>query len=285
MAHGALMRGVLTLPILGCVLAAVASCAPTSEEPIASLDDALSTQDFDTTVKNLGALPWLPWAYTADGCYARAAYYSMLLATRGVPTNHLYAVAKQGTSLAGIWGWHVAPLVTRDGDPDHLYVLDPVYDQTRALTSVEWIARQGFALPGASDYPHLHVHPGTSYFDQNLFALTVSDPEHPDADRYREPSFSVFPRFDVFVVGRACKTMHQYIDREPGTTAEGKTEKHTSLGRETKRLVRALADRGKLEGEPQLYRNCTRDPTDPPDPGDGWGGWGTPSAEPATPAR
>src|SRR6188474_1970711 len=128
----------MKLPVLvGLLLAAGCSSASVNEHAT-TLDDSLTTQDYDTTVKQLTALPWLPWGYTPDGCYARALYYSMLLATKGVPTNHLYVVARPGTSLGGQWRWHVAPLVTKDNEPDRLYVLDPVYDQTRALTNVEW---------------------------------------------------------------------------------------------------------------------------------------------------
>jgi hypothetical protein len=275
------MRPAAFARLLGCLLAAASCATPTTPERVGTLDDALSAQDFDTTVQNLTALPWLPWAYTADGCYARAEYYSMLLASHGVPTNHLYAVARSGTTLGGMWGWHVAPLVTKDGDPDHLYVLDPVYDQTRALTHLQWIERQGFSDPSAAEYPYLHVYPGNSYFDQNVPALPVADPGAPDASLYKEPAFAEMPSFDIYVVRRACKTMHQYIDLESGTTADEKSEKHASLGRETKRLVGVLDVKGKLEGEPKLYRNCTRDPVDPPDPGDGWGGWGGTSSEDA----
>ena len=46
-------------------------------------DDALTAEDYDTAVRHLASLPYLPWAYTTDGCYARATYYSMLLATKG----------------------------------------------------------------------------------------------------------------------------------------------------------------------------------------------------------
>jgi hypothetical protein len=275
------MRLVAFPPLIGLTVAgAVACAAPRAPEEIRTLDDALSAQEFDTTVQHLTALPWLPWAYTADGCYARAEYYSMLLASRGVPTNHLYALARPGTTLGGMWRWHVAPLVTKDGDPNHLYVLDPVYDQSRALTNVEWIARQGHSNPNADEYPYLHVHPGNSYLDQNLSALPLVNPSEPNASVYKEPTFEAMPAFKMFVIAQACKTMHLYIDREPGTSEEQKSDKHTSLGRETKRIVGVLAAKGKLDGDSgSLYRNCTRDPLDKEDPGEGWGGWGSVSRD------
>src|SRR5262245_17691682 len=118
-------------------LGIASGCAsPSTLETTDALDAALSAGDFDATVQELTALPYLPWAYTPDGCYARALYYSMLLSTKGVATNHLYVVARPGETLASEWQWHVAPVVTKDGDPDHLYVLDPLFERKRALTNV-----------------------------------------------------------------------------------------------------------------------------------------------------
>lgn len=250
-------RWFLGLSGLGLSVALLA-CASHREEPVDALDEALTAQDFDTTVQQLTQLPYLPWAYTTDGCYARATYYSMLLATKGVPTNHVYVVARPGTSLGGIWRWHVAPLVTKDGDPNHLYVLDPVYDQTKALTNVEWVAHQNFADPSASNYPRLHVHPGNSYLDQFEADLPLVNPGEPNAVDYKEPSFAEMPSFHMTDVSAACSTMHRYIDYEPGTSSAEKASKHQALGRETQRIVRDLSGKGKLDGEPTLSSSCTR---------------------------
>lgn len=247
----------LALSLLG--VAAVACAASPDREPTSALDDALTAQDFDATVRELTALPWLPWGYKTDGCYARALYYSMLLATKGIPTNHLYVVARPGTSLGGIWSWHVAPLVSKDGDARRLYVLDPVYDQTRALTNVEWVANQNHPDPTAATYPRLHVREGTSYLDQTGSQLPLVNPAEPDAAAYKEPVFADMPAFEMVDVRAACSIMHQYIGIEPNQTPEQKSAKHTSLGRETVRLVAGLQARNKLSGPPTLPVSCTRD--------------------------
>lgn len=240
------------------LLVVAAACGRPSEPPAATLDDALTAEDFDATVQQLTALPWLPWGYTPDGCYARALYYSMLLATKGIPSNHLYVVARPGTSLGGIWSWHVAPLVTKDGDPDRVFVLDPVYDQTKALTNLEWVAYQNFTDPTAATYPRLHVHAGTSYLDQFDVQDPVVNPAAPDPAAHREPTFAEMPSFAMTDVRAACSIMHQYIDIEPNRTPEQKAEKHLALGRETVSLVAALGTRGKLAGDPALPARCTR---------------------------
>ncbi len=246
----------LALPLLG--LAAVACVSPPSPGRTSALDDALTAQDFDATVRELTSLPWLPWGYKTDGCYARALYYSMLLATKGVPTNHLYVVARPGTSLGGIWSWHVAPLVSKDGDPNRLYVLDPVYDQTRALTNVEWVANQNHPDPAAPNYPRLHVREGTSYLDQMGSQLPLVNPAEPEAATYKEPAFADMPAFDMVDVRAACSIMHQYINIEPNQTAEQKSAKHTTLGSETVRIVEGLQAKKKLAGAPTLPVSCTR---------------------------
>lgn len=242
------------------------------EEPVDALDEALTAEDFDKTVQHLTQLPYLPWAYTTDGCYARATYYSMLLATKGVPSNHIYVVARPGTALGGIWGWHVAPLVTKDSDPNHLYVLDPVYDQTKALTNVEWVAHQDFPKPAATNYPSLHVHPGNSYLQQYNAVKPLVSPGNPTAANYKEPAFAAMPSFRMTDVAQACATMHRYIDIEPGTSTTQKADKHRALGRETQRLVQNLATKNKLTGSPSsLSVSCTRgqDAGDPPVSDDG----------------
>ncbi len=263
------------LGLVGLTLFGSVACTAAPREDVDMLDEALSAADFDTTVQQLTALPWLPWAYTTDGCYARAEYYSMLLATKNIPSNHIYVLAKPGHPLGGIWSWHVAPLVTKDGDPNHLYVLDPVYDQTKALTNVEWVAHQNYPDPSATNYPSLHVHPGNSYLAQYRNERPLTSPAEPNASEYKEPTFEAMPSFRMQDISQACSTMHRYIDYEPGTTSVQKAEKHTSLGRETKRLVGELATKGKISGDPtSLSRSCTRDPVDSDDPNDPSNWWG-----------
>lgn len=252
----------------GVALGAGCSSPPT-DEPTTTLDEALSAEDYDTAVRHLASLPYLPWAYTTDGCYARALYYSMLLVTKGVPTNHVYVVARPGTQLGGQWRWHVAPLVSKAGESNRLYVLDPVYDRTRALTNVEWVAKQNHTDPSASNYPQLHVHNGASYLQQSAVQRPLVNPGSPDAATYAEPALADMPSFEMRNVSAACDVMHRYLDREPGVSATERAEKHLSLGRETQRIVGKLAAQGKIVGDPaSLSSRCTRnEPVDGgPDP-------------------
>jgi hypothetical protein len=253
-----LRRCATSVVLLG--LACSAGCSSrAAEESADALDSALSTQDFDATVRALTALPYLPWGYTPDGCYARALYYSMLLATKGVPTNHLYVVARPGTTLGGQWIWHVAPLVTKDDDQAHLFVLDPVYDKTKALTNLEWVAKQNYTDTTLTSYPSLHVRPGNDYEQPYSVDHALVSPAAPNVAEYKEPTFDAMPSFSITNASLACQVMHSYIDLEPGTDATQRAEKHTNLARETQKIVRALAAKGKLDGAPTgLSASCTQ---------------------------
>ena len=244
----------------GLGLVSLVACASSTADQVTGDDQNLSTQDFDETVKELTALPYLPWGYTPDGCYARAFYYSMVLATKGVPTNHLYVVVKNdGSSLGGQWRWHVAPVVTRDGDPTHLYVLDPDFSKTKALTNVEWVAAQGFPDTSVANYPNLHVWPGNSYMEQDDSILPLASPAAPVAADYKEPTFDAMPAFEMTDFASACETMHDYIDIEPGRTAAQKTAKHQALGAASKTILASLVAKQKVHGTATLDARCTRE--------------------------
>ncbi len=224
-----------------------------------TLDRALSEQDFDTTVQQLTQLPYLPWAYTPDGCYARALYYSMLLATKQVGSNHVYIIASSGTVLGGQWRYHATPVVTKDSDSSNLYVLDPVYDKTRALTVVEWAAKMNFPDPMANNYPSFHVNPGHTYSQVNVSGIPLGHPEQPNVATYKEPPFAAMGQFRTVDIQQACLVMHAYIDREPGLGNTDRATKHLLLGSATRSLMNTLSGFDKLSGSASsVTMSCLR---------------------------
>lgn len=226
---------------------AAPACAPADEEgaEASTLSDALTERDWNRAVRYLGNLTYLPWGYTEDGCYARAIYYSMNLAAEGVASNHVYIIAQPGYGLgsSGRWRYHVAPLVSRDAT-NELLVLDPVYDARAAIRLDRWATMQSRYAPGTEHAPDLRVAPGTSYGYVGSGEL-VRDVRNPDVDAFSEPDLARMPAFSMSNINSACHVMHSYIDREGSAT---KDAKHATLSRETRRLVTALASRGKLEG-------------------------------------
>lgn len=232
---------------------AACATAPVDDEEPGMAADGLTEARYARAVTYLRSLTYLPWSYTKDGCYARALYYTANLAAEGIAANHVYIVAKPGYGLGatGEWRYHVAPLVSRDAT-NRLLVLDPVYASTPLPLST-WYDRQS-AFEGTPHAPVLKVAPGTSYGDQS--GAVVPDPANADTATFREPvSVDAMPSFAVRDLGDACEVMHRYIDREDAPT---KGKKHHDLSRDTKRLVTALADRGKLAGRPSaLPASCT----------------------------
>jgi hypothetical protein len=238
-------------------LAACTAAPPANDDGAAATDSDLSAVDFDTAASKLGSLPYLPWKYTTDGCYARALYYSMLLAEAGIPTKHVYVDMKPGTQpLYGIWGWHVAPIATKNGE-NQLYVFDPALFPDRVPTVREWVAIQGYDDPTSSDYPNLSIADGTSYA-QSVGSTPLPNAVSPSAELYGEPTFAAMPKFTVGSINAACDVMHSYIELEPNSTAASKFNKHKGLADATVRLATSLQAKDKLSGAPsQISGSCT----------------------------
>lgn len=237
-----LCLGLVTLTAMtgGC------TTADTSEET-AEANSELTERDWSRSVQYLSTLTYIPWGFTEDGCYARALYYSMNLAAEGIASNHVYIVAQPGYGLGrtGAWWYHVAPLVSRDATGE-LLVLDPIYDAQSPIRLDNWTVRQSRYAPGSEHAPAIHVMPGNSY-GQAGAGPVVADVYHPDVASFREPaSFSSMPAFSIDAINSACHVMQSYIDKEGSGSA---AQKHSTLSRETRRLVTALASRGKLAGD------------------------------------
>jgi hypothetical protein len=238
-------------------LLALAACASKTTDDSATGGSDLSTTDFNAAASKLGSLPYLPWKYTTDGCYARALYYSMTLAEQGIPTKHVYVDAKaDAPALFGIWGWHVAPIATKDGE-NQLYVFDPALFPDRVVTVKEWVAIQGYADPTAANYPDLSIADGTSY-NTNVGSTPLPDAEHPSAQLYGEPTFAAMPKFDIGSINAACDVMHSYIELEPNQTDASRFTKHQGLRDATIRLIGSLTAKDKMDGTiAQLDPSCT----------------------------
>lgn len=255
--------------LLASAVASLVGCAAAPEtEPAATTDAPLTRTEFDAAVRHLGRLVYLPWGYTDDGCYARAYYYTMTLAGRGIPSNQLYFVAKERRApylIAGRWNYHVAPMVTLDDEPANIYILDPLFNGSAPMPLASWINAQDGSRADPATRPDVVVHPGSSY--QTPYDLAngelVASPLALTAEevaRVKEPSFGALDEFRPAMINRACATMHAYIDREG---APNRADKHLMLAMETRRLTRALAQRGKL-GDGAIDDSCTTVALDEP---------------------
>jgi hypothetical protein len=197
-----------------------------------------------------GPLDYLPWDNTSDGCYARALYVSMHLASKGIPSNHIYVIARLGHPLkGGRWMWHVAPLVS--DAQENLWVLDPVFDRAhQGISIASWAMQQTVHSPSdTSKHPFFFVLPGTSYRHQNewkRFAATERVFDTPDDAQYRslkEPA--VMPRFQLDRAHDACRIMH----RDLGDARE----RRTRLACETRHLLVRLHDQGQSANPSTMF--------------------------------
>jgi len=120
----------------------IAGVKPASSEAVkafkSSIQPIVKTKESLPVIPNMATLNALfaelqilnvPWAYKADGCYARAHKMRQHLLAKGWESGKLFLhgqlAADAGTCCA-YWGYHVAPLVrVRNGANIELMVLDP----------------------------------------------------------------------------------------------------------------------------------------------------------------
>ena len=84
----------------------------------------------------------IPWLYSDDGCYARAALMNSWYAKKQIPSpSKVFAFGKLSAYSETLnhkvyWWYHVAPVVQVKGEK---YVLDPSVDPTKPLKLEDWL--------------------------------------------------------------------------------------------------------------------------------------------------
>src|SRR5262245_55851675 len=124
------------------VLAATSACTAVGEDDAVPTTQDIVTKDvFQRAFATLDRVDYLPFEYTADGCYARAFYMSMELASQSIESNAVFALQRHGVDGApdgpqpmfgpSAWGFHTAPLL-EVGTPDRAepFVVDPAIGHT-----------------------------------------------------------------------------------------------------------------------------------------------------------
>lgn len=143
----------------------------TACKPIAQISDVnsiLPENDFNRSQSIiLNTKSYLPYSYTADGCYARSTYMSMELAAEGIPSSSLivWGQLRFGPDMGGIpqeWGYHTAPMATTSIQPtiDNTFVFDPSLFEEK-VTFRQWVERtQQF---------------DKTPYDKKFFQMTITD--------------------------------------------------------------------------------------------------------------
>lgn len=227
-----------------CCAALLAACG---DSTASIADDVTGLDDFGIAEQSARVTPqqaqlaaqlvdstraYLPFAYTEDGCYARALYMSMELASRRVPSSAQYLTGELYPSASVQWGWHVAPMVEVDGTTGRT-ILDPSLAPTGPIALNEWIRRSNprgayelFWTLGSTYYL-------TGFYTPNAQALPVIQ------------SFAELAPFQKSDVEHACGVMSDYLSYE-GRSDE--SQKRALLIGRTRSLANRLLGVGKLSG-------------------------------------
>jgi hypothetical protein len=238
-------------------LAAVACSSPPAETDGTSQEKWETQAVFDQMDAVIEGIDYLPFQYRVDGCYARALYMSMELASNQLESNALFVFAPPGQSLvvgSVQWGYHVAPMIEVGSDPSSLVpmVVDPSMSSV-PLTQQQGISQMGYPYPNEPDYPTTLMVPGSDYAPGEA----ENEPSYRNEDM---PSFADLPPFHLADISNACAVMFSYVQDEgqlPGVT-EDVGAKQDRLVNRTSALVQALQAVGKLDanGPPFSPDNC-----------------------------
>jgi hypothetical protein len=267
-------------------LVALAACA--SPAPELATDDAevVSEQTFQIARGVVQSVDYLPLDFPADGCYARALYYSMELATRKIESNAIYMIPalsgpypKLGTTS---WGYHVAPVieVARSSAPPVAWVVDP--EVSRAPLTIErWIS----SLAVTPEQVDIILLKGAA-FNERMNAMKLAELPGGTYSEKLTASFDDMAPFDADAIQTACNELHKFTyygarhiefmsDAPPPISdAEGLAlarPRRAKLIKRTRELVDDLSRNGRIAGTRAFSETECAASVDPRE-GTGWNG-------------
>ena len=245
---------VAVLATTGCAVA-----ADDDEETGDSASEIVTQSTFDKAYAIVKGIDYLPTRYLDDGCYARALYMSMELASNRIESNAIFAFAKDDTHELKVpggdpgdtWKYHVAPMLfvkTSAGNVPR--VLDPA--MTKApLAASTWVKNMGYDLDDPF-VPYLRSTSGSRY----VLGANYLDRLKQTATWTDTPSFAALKAFKVADVQHACATMNAYIPLEGGSASAAKSKQARLVARTTA-LVTALEKNGKLAEKASTFDAVT----------------------------
>lgn len=218
----ALTGSILCVYFVGC------GSAPSTS----SISAAVSMSELNDAVRAVKSIDYLPFSQTQDGCYARALYMGMEIASRGIPASSQFAIATSGQlrpNTRDKWDYHVAPAVWVDRATEP-HVLDPsLFDQV--VLRSEWIR----ALNPSGSY-ELKFAPANN-------TISTSSQLTPGPLRRSDmiASLRELEKFTSSDITYSCRMMSSYIGSETDLSAAEIYEKQLRLTKRTKQLIKALA--------------------------------------------
>lgn len=189
------------MSLFGCKARPVGTAASTAGVPDPQSAPVVESQSA-TATKIMFNLPYIPWAYTADGCKDRSLLASLELAVAGVPSNVIFATGDFKPKYGEHWKFHVAPYVdAADGKP--LIILDPSF-ATSPLTFNEWIGKLN-PQPTEKIY-QLKVPAYVSFGNQLDIRLRVIN----QTENAPVAKMSDMKPFKASVIARSCARLNRF---------------------------------------------------------------------------
>jgi hypothetical protein len=197
----------------------------------------------------VSAVDYLPFRYKVDGCYARALYMGMELASNRIPSNAVFAFAQPGYPLtvgSVEWSYHVAPMLEVGNDTSSLtpMVLDPSLSGQK-LTQDDWLHLMGKGPQdvGPDAAPQMLFVPSSDYAPSEA----QNDTTWANVD---VPDFASMPAFNESDIQSACNVMYNYLSLETADpNGPDAATKQGKLVARTGALVQLLDGLGKLNAD------------------------------------
>lgn len=241
-----LCLGVSAFVLAGCK----ARLSRTSSQSLAA-QIAVTQEEYDRAEKLLNDLVgpkkgYLPFGYLKDGCYARALYMSMVLATERIPSAAVYAIVPPGKpelrakNGAAVWtNFHVAPMILK-GEENAEIIIDPsVSPEKPFLSLAEWLE----ALQTKEEDLHLKKLQGSTYWPK-VVDSTRAGADLPDSV---PSSFAEMQPFRFRDIESACGTVAEYIEKVKLQDLSH-DELKKRLAEDTASIVSTLQAKGKISG-------------------------------------
>jgi hypothetical protein len=204
---------------------------PTTSVGTTEQDARVTPTDAQRAYQIIQGVDYLPFGYKADGCYARALYMSMELATASIPSSSQYIEGDLEPTNQISWRYHVAPMLEVIGD-NHETILDPSL-ASGPVPLDNWIHLDN----PIGNYALFYV-PGSRY----VAGIDLNDPS-----QYNGPmitSFAELPPFQMSDIQDACNVMWMYLSEE----MPARPDLQPKLVQRTNAMLPILASLGKLSG-------------------------------------
>lgn len=222
---------ILTIAIIA-LTACGAKQASNPSTPLSKLDAVVSQDQYDRAAIIVSwSRTYIPYDYTADGCYARAFYMAMELAASEIPSSSVFVFpATENGALTSPhgehWVYHVAMMLQIDRAGTRM-IFDPSLDPKPQPQS-KWVSQIGGAKTVTV--------PGSVYMKN-----VIQDEPDMIID-----SFDRLPKFDASDIEQACSTLYNNFSLMGGPNTESN---QTRLKIRTRVLFQILSERNKILGD------------------------------------